>query len=257
VPSRAHASAYGACLLAGLVAGWWIARRRAVREGLDPRHFDWMAPLTVAAGLLGAWALSRIGGEPEGGRMLLGGLLLAVGAGIAYGTARGLELGRIGDAFAPALALGIAFGRVGCLFAGCCWGKTCTVAWLPAVRFPAEAVVTRHHLAAGLVPPGAPSLAVHPVQAYEAAGALVLAGLCVLLTPRRRVPGEMFLLFGTGYGVLRFLCDFLRADTPPVALGGTLSQWVAAGAVAVCAALVPARRRHFARRGLLARPRTP
>jgi phosphatidylglycerol:prolipoprotein diacylglycerol transferase len=85
----------------------------------------------------------------------------------------------------------------------------------------------------------------HPVQLYESIGALVVLGLVVAARRRRRVPGEAFCAFGVGYGLLRFGLEFLRANHAPVAGGLTLHQWIAAAAVATCAALFVARRRLY------------
>jgi phosphatidylglycerol:prolipoprotein diacylglycerol transferase len=97
------------------------------------------------------------------------------------------------------------------------------------------------------VPAGAAlSAPVHPTQLYEAAGALLVAWCAARAAARRRVPGEGFLAFGMGYGAVRFAVEGLRADNPPLALGLTLSQWVAAAGAATCAALLVARRRLYA-----------
>jgi len=214
-------TAYGALLLAALVLGWWVARRRARYERIDPVHVDRMAPLLVASGLLGAWLLGWTGGGPGGSRALFGALLLSVGAGIAYCVSQRLVLGPVGDAFAPSMALGTAIGRVGCFFAGCCYGTPTDLPWAHAGR--------------------------HPTQLYESCGALVLLGLVLLARRHRRVPGEAFLAFGVGYGILRFGLEFLRADNPVLGAGLTLHQWIALVAVVACVALFVSRRRLYAR----------
>ena len=206
-------TAYGAFLLAALALGWWVARRRAE---IDAFHVDRMAPLLVATGLVGAWLLGWVGGGPGGNRALFGALLLSVGAGIAYCASQRLVLGPVGDTFAPSMALGTAIGRIGCFFAGCCQGTPSGLPWARDGR--------------------------HPVQLYESSGALVVLALVLVVRNRRQVPGEAFLAFGVGYGLLRFALEFLRANHAPVAGGLTLHQWIAAAAVAACTALFFARR---------------
>jgi len=210
-------TAYGACLLAALVLGWWVARRSGE---CDPFHVDRLAPLLVAAGLLGAWLFGWMGGGPGGSRGLFGALLAAVGAGIAYGLWRRLTLGRVGDAFAVSIAIGIAVGRVGCFLEGCCRGTPTDLPWAVDGR--------------------------HPAQLYESLGALTLAGVVALARRRRRVPGEAFLAFGIGYGVLRLALEPLRGNHVQWAMGLTIHQWFAAAAVASCAALWAVRRRLYA-----------
>jgi phosphatidylglycerol:prolipoprotein diacylglycerol transferase len=178
-----------------------------------------MAPLLVAAGLAGAWLLGMLGGGASGARALYGALVLGVAAGIAYALAARLVLGPVGDAFAPSMALGVAIGRVGCLFAGCCYGTPCDLPWAHGGR--------------------------HPVPLYESAGSLLVLAFVLVARGRRRVAGEAFLAFGTGYSLLRFGLDFLRGDSPRVANGLTVSQWIALAALAACAALFVARRRLY------------
>jgi len=171
---------------------------------------------------------------------------------VIYARATKLDLSGLMDAFAPGLALGLACGRVGCFMAGCCWGDVCVdrhtlaktsepdAAWqirtLPfissarfplAVSFPEGAGAYEQHRKLGLVDEQTTrSLPVHPVQLYEAALAF---GLCVFLHRRfrnRRWLGEIVCLFIFGYGGIRFLTEFLRADNPPIYFGLTLSQMI-------------------------------
>ena len=129
-------------------------------------------------------------------------------------------LGLVGDTFAPSMALGIAVGRVGCFVTGCCAGTPSGLFWAVNGR--------------------------HPVQLYESVGALALCGLVARARRRRQVPGEAFLAFGVGYGLLRFALEFLRANHAPLALGLTGHQWLAAASAGACVALWVARRRLYA-----------
>lgn len=118
------------------------------------------------------------------GFVFFGGLLGAVTAGVVFAAVRRLDFLRGADYFAVALPLGHAVGRVGCFFQGCCGGR----------------------------PP-------HPVQLYEAAGLLMIAGLArwVLSCVRssRLRTGTAFAAYLTMYGLLRVLLDPLRADGRP------------------------------------------
>lgn len=84
-----------------------------------------------------------------------------------------------------------AFGRVGCFFAGCCYGKK-TDSFL-GVKFPA------------LPEP------VHPTQLYEAAFLFILFGVLswLLVKKKSALNFEIYLI---GYGIFRFLLEFLRDD---------------------------------------------
>jgi len=251
--------------------GWWVARRRARRLGIQAWHIDWLVPLLLIGTALGTRLAGRFCQTLSGGagndRVLYGGLLLAVALGAAYGVVARIPLGRLGDAFALSLPLIIGLLRVGCFLAGCCWGDICvrpdrlaTVddqAWrrqvqtLPSVcnedwpicvTFPAGSPAYYQHLTAGLLPKSAErSLPVHPVQLYEMAASLVLLGVLLLADRRLRRWGESFLLFGIGYSVIRFAIEWFRADNQLLAHELTFSQWASIAFACLCVMLWGAR----------------
>lgn len=135
----------------------------------------------------------------HGGLTFYGGLLVAVPLGLWYSRRKRLGAWRTADLVAPLLLLGMFFGRLGCFFNGCCYGAA-TGSWL-GVRMP------------GHIAP------VHPTQLYEAAGVLVLwLVLAYVITPQKRMHGEVFAWFLVLYGVMRVVIELYRAD-PRGALG--------------------------------------
>jgi phosphatidylglycerol:prolipoprotein diacylglycerol transferase len=93
------------------------------------------------------------------------------------------------------------------------------------VRFPSETGAFKQHHRLGLIPHHASSsLPVHPVQLYEALMAFALVAGLQWRRSKPHVPGGLFCAFGVGYGVIRFVLEFLRADNSPAYLGLTLSQ---------------------------------
>jgi len=140
-----------------------------------------------------------------------------------------------------AVPLGLAFGRMGCLLAGCCFGSTCDVPW--AMSFPPRSAATEEQVKAHLLAsPHQWSLPVHPTQVYEAAASLIIAAVCmVVVHPRKRYDGQVFVSFLVLYAIARFLIEFLRRDDRGGLLGLSTSQIV--GIAALCfAAIVHARR---------------
>ena len=232
-------STYGTCLVAALLAAWLWARSRARRAALDPSRIDLLLPLLLATGLLGAWAFGlltdALTGQAPGEThtaVLVGSLLLATAAGIAYALWSRIPLGILGDVCAPPLALAIGIGRLGCFFAGCCFGKVCPHPTpFTAVRFPPGS------FAALFQQQPAESLPVYPVQLYESAACILLALLIWRWRPAddRGITGQKFLAVGLAYAAIRFGTEFLRADNPPIKWGLTVSQ-CAALAIAVLAA---------------------
>jgi phosphatidylglycerol:prolipoprotein diacylglycerol transferase len=253
---------YSFFLLLAIFGGYLLSRWRAPHCGVRAAHIDNLVLLIALFSLFGArffswifyfppgiglWTALRDGG---GGMVFYGGFLFGLLTVVLYARFARLPLGNLLDVFSPGLALGLAVGRVGCFMAGCCWGDLCVeprqLAALPptvsswqvrtipiisgagfpfAVRFPPEAGAYEQHVKLGLIHEGAPqSLAVHPVQLYEAALAF---GLCLALHfyfEKRRWPGEIVCLAVLGYAIIRFGTEFLRADNVPSYWGITLSQ---------------------------------
>ncbi len=224
-------STYGTVIVAGFIAAWLWARRRAHAAGVDSSRVDLLMPVLLASGLLGAWLFGKLTDaltdETAESAVLVGSLLVSTAAGIGYGLLNRIPLGVLGDICAAPLALGIGIGRIGCFCAGCCFGKISSGStWLTAVRFPKDSFAFLQQLHAGqLSADSTESLPVYPVQLYESALCLLLAAVLAFGLPRKKsVMGERFLALGLGYALIRFNLEFLRADNPPIG-GLTFSQW--------------------------------
>lgn len=253
---------YSACLLAGLLGGYLLARWLAARAAIQRSHIDNLALIISILSLFGARLFSwlfyapprtnlwRALWDPAGGMVFYGGMIFGILAVVLYARLARLELSNLFDIFAPGLALGLALGRVGCFMAGCCWGDVCvdetqlstpanpSLAWqirtVPAistasfplaVRFPEGAGAFEQHLRLGFIDAHAQrSLPVHPVQLYESALALALCAFLVWRFRLRVWHGQIVCLFLLGYSAIRFATEFLRADNPPIYFGLTLSQ---------------------------------
>ena len=135
-----------------------------------------------------------------GNRSVLGGLF---GAWLGVHVAKrvvGYRL-RTGDLFAPAVALGMAVGRVGCLLTelpgtptGSSYGVTLDATTAQRLHAPA----------------GVP---LHPSFLYEIAfHALAFCLLWFWLRHRLAAPGETLTLYLAGYGIFRFLVEFVRGN---------------------------------------------
>lgn len=207
-PLDTHGVFVGLGVLAAVVVFVVLARERGP---IDERLYA-----VVAGGLVGGALLMRLGTwwqhlDPRdnatlveqwlhGNRSILSGL---VGAWIGVHVAKRLSgyRARTGDLFAPAVALGMAIGRVGCLLTerpgtptGGAWGITLDAATAARLGSPA----------------GVP---LHPSFAYEIAfHAAAFAVLWLWLRHRDLPPGETFVWYAAGYGVFRFLVEFVRAN---------------------------------------------
>jgi phosphatidylglycerol:prolipoprotein diacylglycerol transferase len=152
---------------------------------------------------------------------LIGGFLAVVG----WTMLRGVPLGVVANAMAPATAMGYAIGRVGCQLAGD--GDYGTPSGLPwAMGYPNGTVPT---------PPG---VEVHPTPVYEIlAMAPIIYVLWLLATRFDRSGWWTFGWFLVLSAIERFLVEFVRRN-PDWLWGLTQPQWVAIGSVAVGAVLV-------------------
>ncbi|MGI5912568.1 MAG: prolipoprotein diacylglyceryl transferase [Syntrophomonadaceae bacterium] len=116
---------------------------------------------------------------------------------------KNLPFWRVIDMFAPYLALGYAIVRVGCFLNGCCYGN-----------------ITDTPL--GVVFPFVDTFPRHPTQLYSSVLNLLLFFVLIRFYPRRKFPGQVFLLYIIGYAIYRFVVEFFRASevfVGPLSLG--------------------------------------
>jgi phosphatidylglycerol:prolipoprotein diacylglycerol transferase len=214
--------AYGFFLAIAFLACNWLARWIARQEKFDPELVTRAAGEFIVAALLGAhlshvlmdW---RIYVHNPGRAFIPGAVPLAFQGGLAAAVVVGwwfcrrhkIRPGQLFDIVVPTVPLGLAFARVGCFLAGCCYGEPCHLPW--AVTFP--------HLAG----------ARHPAQLYELVLDLGLLVFMLWYRKRKRFEGEMFFVFLLLYGIIRFACECVRADTPADLWGLSWPQWVSMG----------------------------
>jgi len=240
---------FGVLFILSLGVCWFFARRNASRIGVDPSHIDLLLPLSIIGGLVGGTLLSllmpedrQIAGEvlQVDSRIRLFGLVLS-GAVVVfiYSRVTRQSFRTFVDVLALPTLAALIVHRFGCFLAGCCWGDVSVVdPWLTSIAatelgqqiqtFPwlaGEWVRTgitygpgtfpfEQQVAIGLIAAdAAQSLPVHPVQLYEAA----LLGIFVLLfrnTALDKHPaGTIALTTMGGYAIIRFVMEFLRADS--------------------------------------------
>jgi phosphatidylglycerol:prolipoprotein diacylglycerol transferase len=182
-----------------------------------------------------------------------GGLTLwgAVGAG-AVAMWLGLRrtsapAGGFADAVAPGCVLALGVGRLGCYSFGCDFGARLGDR---APRFLSSLGTFPRWDAAGDLGAGSPawltqrsvglvdadatsSLAVHPVQLYEAVLAFGLVVGALLLTPRKRFDGEVAVATALAYCAGRFVLELMRGDPERFRFGPSVPSGVALGVLAL------------------------
>jgi phosphatidylglycerol:prolipoprotein diacylglycerol transferase len=128
----------------------------------------------------------------QGGMSFHGGLLGVVVASVIFCWRRKLPVLLTGDILATSATIGLGLGRIGNFINGELWGRVTEQPW-------------------GIIFPGGGQLPRHPSQLYEAVlEGLVLFILLYLLHRRKVTEGVPFFCFFIGYGLFRFLIEFVR-----------------------------------------------
>jgi phosphatidylglycerol---prolipoprotein diacylglyceryl transferase len=211
---------YALAYIAGLVGGWYLARRLAQSPALwgdvkrpTNEHIDdllvWAAIGIILGGRLGYvlfYDLSSYLHRPieilyiwQGGMSFHGGFLGVVVAAIVFARSRGLNPLSLFDVITVAAPIGIFFGRLANFINGELWGRV-------APDFP-YAVIFPY---AGPVPR-------YPSQLFEAAtqGLLLFAVMMIALAIfGLRRPGLLAGIFAIGYAVARTFTEFFREPDP-------------------------------------------
>jgi phosphatidylglycerol---prolipoprotein diacylglyceryl transferase len=207
---------YALAYVAGLLGGWFYAKRLAARAELwgdlkQPKPVDvddlivWVALGVVLGGRIGYVLFYNLGSylsHPleifaiwRGGMSFHGGFLGSVLAIVLFSRSRGLNPLAMLDMASVVTPIGLFFGRIANFINGELWGR-------PAPDFP-YAVVFPH---AGPEPR-------HPSQLYEAFGEGLILFLIMALAARRfgfRRPGLLGGIFVLGYAIARIVCEFFR-----------------------------------------------
>jgi phosphatidylglycerol:prolipoprotein diacylglycerol transferase len=208
---------YGLAFALAFLIGIWMCARRAPSYGFTGEQiYDSAVPVLLAA-FVGAkgvylwtswgeieWSWRELVSIMRGGIVYYGGVIGGAAGAFWWLNRRRLSILDYGDVLAPGMGVALAIGRLGCWLNGCCYGRPAAWAW-PV-------------LALG---DGVPR---HPVQLYEAAGALAL-GLILIKVPRPGKRGAAMGFFLAGYAVLRFVLENFRDDPRgPVLAGLSVSQ---------------------------------
>jgi len=236
---------YGLAYFAGILAGWWYARRLVGNERLWGRpppiarididdFLVWLVLGIVLGGRVGYALFYQPGhylDDPlsflrlwEGGMSFHGGLLGTILAMAVFARVRNLPMLSLFDVAAASVPFGLFFGRLANFINGELWGRVTDVPW--GVVFCNARIAAMH---GGSCPAG--PLARHPSQLYEAAleGVLLFAVLRLIthhLGGLRR-PGLTGGAFIAGYGAARIVVEFFREPDPQIGyIAGPLTMGI-------------------------------
>lgn len=160
----------------------------------------------------------------NGGLVFFGGFIGGVLGAIIFLRIKKMDVWKTADVLAPGLALGHSVGRFGCLFAGCCYGKSCTL--------PIALTFTNPDSLAPLNTP------LHPTQLYMIASNFVLFLILLAIQRRKRFNGMVFLSYIMLYSLFRSIIEFFRGDFRGNFVFDFLSLSQGIGLLISCIALV-------------------
>ena len=218
---------YALAYIAGILLGWQLAaaalrRVRLWRDDSPPMSTEqleqlltWVILGIILGGRLGfvlfyqpVYYLANPAEIPmiwHGGMSFHGGLLGVIVAVLAFCVKNRIPLMPAGDMIALAVPPGLLLGRLANFVNAELWGRPTDLPW--GVIFPGEAAQACGQAAGELC-------ARHPSQLYEAGlEGLLLGGLLIWLAFARgalKRPGMVAGTFFAGYGLARFLVEFVR-----------------------------------------------
>lgn len=221
---------YALAYIFGLLIGWWLVLRAVKtvslwlpgRAPMQPEQVErlltWVILGVILGGRIGYAMFYQPGhflNDPlsilrvwEGGMSFHGGFMGVVVAGILFCRLEKIPALSVGDLFAYAVTPGLLFGRLANFVNAELWGRQTDLPW--GVAFPGDAAQTCEGVAT--------LCARHPSQLYEAAlEGLILGALIFFLVWRRgwlTYPGRIMGVFVAGYGLARFVVEFVRQPDP-------------------------------------------
>lgn len=158
----------------------------------------------------------------EGGMAFHGGLVGVLAACVLYSRRHQIACLALADLVAPIAPIGFFLGRIGNFINGELWGRPTDLPW--AMVFPGAGPEPRH-----------------PSQLYEAGLEGVLLFLLLNWLGRSlHPPGFLLGWFLSGYGICRFLVEFVREPDQQLgilSMGLTMGQWLSVPMVLVGAGL--------------------
>jgi phosphatidylglycerol:prolipoprotein diacylglycerol transferase len=202
---------YSLAYMAGIIIGWWYLLKLVSQPGapMARRHADDLVFYATLGILLGGRLGYVLFYRPtyylenpgdilrlwDGGMSFHGGVIGTSLAIILMARKHGLDWLRVHDYVACCVPFGLFFGRLANFVNGELWGRATDVSW--AIVFPSGGEIPRH-----------------PSQLYEAGlegiGLFAILWFLFWRTDARYQPGRLVGSFLVGYGLFRFLVEFVR-----------------------------------------------
>jgi len=205
-------------LVLAFVAGTLLALGRGKKAGIKPEKILDLTLLILISSLIGSrffyviFHLDEFRGHfldvinpfqssgeiGIGGLSMMGGVLLAIVAGLGYLYYKKLPLWKVADIVSPSFAIGLGIARIGCFLNGCCPGKP-TTSFLGVV-FPPDSFAGYFFQNTKLL----------PTQIFESLAGFILFFLLIFLERFKSFEGYTFWIMLSFYSAWRFIIDFFR-----------------------------------------------
>ncbi len=243
---------YGIIIVTSAMLAAYLAEHEAKRRGEDPEHIWNALLLCLVLGMLGARLYHVVSSldyyrqypmeilnTRKGGLAIYG----AVAGGAAglwlYTRYHRLSFGRWADFATPGLILAQAISRWGNFLNQELYGYPTTLPW--GIRIDADHRIPPYNDLARFPL----DTRFHPTFLYESLGNLVNLGVILYVSRRygdRLKDGDLLLLYGILYPLLRFFVEFQRPDAWMIRSMAT-AQWISLASILVCGVLLFLRHR--------------
>ena len=228
---------YGLFVALGFIIAIWFTKRNAKFYGVPDQMVSDLFLTVLISALAGArilYVLINIDAYRDnfldifkiwnGGLVFFGGFIGGALGAIIFLRIKKMDIWKTADVISPGLALGHSVGRFGCLFAGCCYGKSCSL--------PIAITFTNPDSLAPLNVP------LHPTQLYMIASNFVLFLILLAIQRRKRFNGMVFLSYIMLYSAFRSIIEFFRGDFRGTFFFDFLSLSQGIGLLVSCIALI-------------------
>ncbi|MCK5542299.1 MAG: prolipoprotein diacylglyceryl transferase [Desulfobacterales bacterium] len=202
---------YGFFVALGFFSAIMISRIFAKKNDIDPQTMTDLIFTILVSALIGArlmYVIINFGYYKsdliaifklwDGGLVFYGGFITSVLGCYIFIKIKKLELWRTADIVAPSVAFAHAIGRIGCFFAGCCYGKECSVPW--AIKFSNPD---------SLAPLG---VLLHPTQLYSVVSNLLIFFILLVIYKLKKFHGQVFFSYLLIYSIFRSYIETFRGD---------------------------------------------
>lgn len=239
---------YGIIMACSMIAGLWIACVQAKRTGQNKEVYMDFAIYAIIFSLIGArlyyvafsWDsykdnLLQIFNTRGGGMALYGSVIGAIITAVVYCKVKHYKFFLLADTAVAGLVLGQIIGRYGNFFNREAFGEYTDT--LLAMRLRVDQVnpdniteLMREHMQ---TIDGVSYIQVHPTFLYESLWNVIVLLLVLIFTKKKKIDGEIFILYMVGYALGRVWIEGLRTDQLQIGQTGIAVSQVLAGVIAV------------------------